>query len=259
MRDAGARVMVKLLEVIGRRADFTHERFIKHQLTTHLEVVGRVPEFFKPVRRYMQNHLIIDGARLASIQGLPISVTTDSIIEVWYDAIADIHKAFQEPRYYEIIRPDELAFGDVAGAWGVATHDSNIVERPAKSGRIKLFVFLRRKDGLSHEDFTVQWKELRDRRFLSAKACRNVVLRMDENWVTQDPAESLPGMKPYDVVVELWFASLSDVAVFAADPDVIGALTGPEAGYGDAASTLIYLGEEQPGAAEWLRKAHASI
>jgi hypothetical protein len=251
--------MVKLLEVIGRRSDFTHESFLNHQLTKHLEVVSRVPEFFRPVRRYMQNHLIIDAAQLASIQGLPISVATDSIIEVWYDSIADIHKAFQEPRYYDIIRPDELAFGDVAGAWGVAAHDLNVVERPGKSGRIKLFVFLRRKDGLSHGDFTVQWQKLRDRRFLTSNVFRNVVVRMDENWVTQDPAESLPGMKPYDVVIELWLESRSDVAVFAADPDIVGTLTGDEAGYSNPAGTLIYLGEEQPAAAEWLRKAHASI
>jgi hypothetical protein len=251
--------MVKLLEVIGRRPDFTHENFLKHQLTTHLEVVGRVPEFFKPVRRYMQNHLIIDAAQLAPIQGLPICVTTDSIIEVWYDAIADIERAFQEPRYYEIIRPDELAFGDVAGAWGVATRESNIVERPDKSGRIKLFVFLKRKNGFSHEDFALQWRELRDRRLLPAKAFRATVLRMDENWVTQDPAESLPGMKAYDLVVELWLDSQRDVALFAADPDVVGILTGREASHSDPGGTLIYLGEEQRAAAEWLRKAHASI
>src|SRR6266550_9463203 len=118
--------MVKLLEVIGRRADFTHEAFLRYQLTTHLEVVGRVPEFVKPVRRYMQNHLVIDPGQLASVKGLPISVNTDSIVEVWYDAIEDIHQAFQEPRYYEIIRPDELTFGDVAGVWGVAARDSTI-------------------------------------------------------------------------------------------------------------------------------------
>src|SRR5258708_22967489 len=243
--------MVKLLEVIGRRPDFTHEKFLEHQLTTHLEVVGRVPEFFKPVRRYMQNHLIVDAAQLAPIQGLPICVTTDSIIEVWYDAMADIHKALQEPRYYEMIRTDELAFGDVAGAGGVATHESTIVERPGKSGRIKLFVFLKRKDGVSHQDFALQWRELRDRRFLPAKAF-HAVLRMDENWVTQDPAELLPGMKAYDVVVELWLESHRDAALFAADADVVGTLMGRESSYGDPAGTLIYLGEEQPAVAEWL-------
>src|SRR5260221_350812 len=161
--------MVKLLEVIGRRADFTHEKFLQHQLTTHLDVVGRVPEFFKPVRRYMQNHLIIDPVQLASIKELPISVSTDSIIEVWYDAIADIQRAFQEPRYYEIIRPDELAFGDVTGAWGVAAQDSTILDR-GKSARTKLFVFLRREDGVSHQDFSVHWKQARDRRLRASKA-----------------------------------------------------------------------------------------
>src|SRR5438552_16560125 len=115
--------MVKLLEVIARPADLTHEAFVKHQSTTHLEIVERVPEFVKPVRAYMQNHIFVDPGELPFVKGLPISFNTDSIIEVWYDNIDAVTRAFQEPRYFEIIRPDELAFGDVEGVWGVAADD----------------------------------------------------------------------------------------------------------------------------------------
>ena len=73
--------MLKLIEVIGRRADLTHEYFLKHLSTTHLEVVDRVPEFRNRVRRYMQNHLFVDPAELGPIKGLPIASNTDSSIK----------------------------------------------------------------------------------------------------------------------------------------------------------------------------------
>lgn len=84
--------MVKLLEVVGRRADFTHEAFIRHQITAHVEVVASVPEFVRPVRRYIQNHLFI-GSNLRD-QG---STHSDSVVEVWYDNLETIKQAFTLP------------------------------------------------------------------------------------------------------------------------------------------------------------------
>jgi len=244
--------MVKLLEVIGRRSDWTHADFIRYQITTHLEVVDRVPEFRNLVRQYMQNHLFVDPSELALIKGLPISSNTDSIIEVWWDRVADIRRAFEQPRYFEIIRPDELAFGDVAGVWGVATHDTLIMERSEFAGLIKLFVFLKRNEGISHSDFLRHWRDDRDRRLMPVKTFRSFVGRYVENLVAQDPTESLPGMRAFDLVAELWFDSLDQAAEFTADPAVIAVFKGEGADYIDRARTLIYLGEEKPASAEWL-------
>ena len=244
--------MVKLLEVIGRRADWTHEDFIRYQITNHLAAVERVPEFLRPVRRYMQNHLYIRAEELAPISGLPIATSTDSIIEVWYDDVDAIRRAFQEPRYYEILRPDELAFGDVAGAWGVATTDSIVIDRPGFGGLVKLFVFLKRRAGASHDDFLARWATARDRWLTSER-----VGRLVENRVGQDPADRLPGMRDYDLVAELWFESIADVAALAAEPGAAAALTGD--GFADPASTLIYLGREKPEAAAWLARAQAAL
>src|ERR1700730_4771140 len=121
--------MVKLLAVIGRRAELTHAQYCMHQITTHLEVVDRVTEFRNRLRRYMQNHLIVDPRQLAPIKGLPVSFDTDTVIEVWWDSIADMREGFEEPRYLEIVRPDALAFGDVNGAWSLTANDALIMER----------------------------------------------------------------------------------------------------------------------------------
>jgi hypothetical protein len=249
--------MVKLLEVISRRADLTHAQFTRHQITTHLQVVSRVPEFLAPVRRYMQNHLFMEPHDLAAIKGLPICSTVDSIIEVWYDSVADCRRAFENPRYLEIIRPDELLFGDVEGAWGVTTADSTVMERNGFAGQIKVFIFLKRRKELTHAEFLIRWQDSRDHRLVAAKAYRDHVGRFEENVVGQEVAESLPGMRPFDLVAELWFDSLHQVAKWAADADVIAAIAGSN--YIDGTSTLIFVGEGQPAAAEWHRKSIAAI
>jgi hypothetical protein len=246
--------MLKLIEVVPRRSDLTHSQFIEHLSTTHLEVVDRVPEFRNRVRNYMQNHLFVDPNELATINGIPICLNGDAIIEVWWDGIADILGAFQEPRYLEIIRPDELSFGDVPGAWGVTTNDIDVMKRDGFSGRIKCFLFFKRRDGISHSDFLCLWREARDGRLMPARAFRNRVRGFVENLVGQDPAESLPGMKAFDLVAEFWFDSLQDVAEFTADPDVIASTVGASAAYTNRAQTLVYVAEEQPAAAEWLRR-----
>ena len=249
--------MVKMLGVIGRRPDLSHAQFVKHQLTTHLEVVDRVPEFRNRVRRYAQNHLFVDPSELTLIKSLSVCVDTDSIIEVWWDSVADMRRAFEEPRYLEIIRPDELSFGDVAGVWGVATQDTLITERWGFSGLIKIFCFLKRKDIIGHSEFLSRWRDCCDRRLTSAHAFCKLAGRFVENVVAQDPGKSLPGTRAFDVVAELWFESLLHVAEFTADPDVIAAMTGEDTDFMDRTQTLIYVAEEKPAAAEWFRKGQA--
>lgn len=246
---------IKLIEVVGRRPDLTHAEFIKHLSTTHLEVVDRVPEFRDRVRQYMQNHLFVDSGDLPVIEGIPIAFSTDSVIEVWWDSVDDIRRSFEEPRYMEVVRPDELSFGDVAGAWGLTTHDTVVMERKNFTGLIKIFAFLKRSDGISHSEFLGRWRGAREGRLMAARAFRSHVGRFVENEVAQDPADRLPGMKDYDLVAELWFESLQQVAEFAADPDAIAAIVGTGADYTNRAQMLIYVAEEKPATAAWLRRS----
>jgi hypothetical protein len=246
--------MLKLIEVIGRRPDLTHAGFLKHLSTTHLEMVDRVPEFRDRVQRYMQNFLCVDRNELAPIQGFTVSTDADALIEVWYERFSDMVAAFQEPRYMEILRPDELAFGDVPGAWGVVTEEARVMERSGFAGLVKLFAFIKRADGTPHATFQTRWGEGRSQRLMLAKSFRTRIGRYVENWVSQDPAEALPNAKPYDLIAELWLDSLNDVAEFAADREVAAALGWGAGDYIDITQTRLYVAQENLASEEWLRK-----
>jgi hypothetical protein len=205
----------------------------------------------------MQNHLFLDANELALVRPLPVSCNTDSVIEIWYDNIGEVRRAFQEPRYFEIIRPDELTFGDVDGVWGVVANESTIMEKSGFSGLIKIFMFLKRSDVISPSEFLQRWRDERNRRLMEARAFRSRVGRFVENQVELDPAQSLPGMMTYNLVAEFWFESLSHVGEFAADADVMEATMGAGADYIDSARTVIYVAKEEPASAAWFRRSQA--
>jgi hypothetical protein len=249
--------MVKLLEVIGRRADLTHSQFLRHLSTTHLAVVDRVPEFRNRVRRYAQNHLYVNQVEIAPMKSLSVATNADAIIEVWWDSVAEIRRAFEEPRYMEVVRPDELSFGDVPGAWGVLARETVIVERETFAELTKIFIFLTRRDDLDRSCFLSRWRETREGHLVSAPAFQRLVRRFVENVVENEPANSLPGMRLCDLVIELGFDSLQNATQFALDAEVVAATAGWGLDYVEAGQTLTYVGSEHAGASEWLRRRDA--
>ena len=54
----------------------------------------------------MQCHIVGDAIPLGTVGAY------DGVAELWFDSQEDLVKAFNEPRYLEIIRPDELKFVD---------------------------------------------------------------------------------------------------------------------------------------------------
>jgi len=69
------------------------------------------------VRKYVQCHLV-DGALPLGVEGL-----YDGVAELWFDNHEEITRAFEEPRYLEIIRPDELKFVDITNCISFVTEE----------------------------------------------------------------------------------------------------------------------------------------
>lgn len=102
--------MVKLVGCLRRKSGMSAEEFHRYWKDVHGPLVKSVPEFFGYVRKYVQGHSVPD-----QVPGFPPPPFTafDGIAELWFDSIEDIGKAFSEPRYLEIVRPDELKFLDL--------------------------------------------------------------------------------------------------------------------------------------------------
>ena len=99
--------MIKLAICVVRKAAMTHEEFSAYWRNNHGPLVKSVPEFTRHVRKYVQCHLAGNTIPFGA------SGSYDGIAELWFDSVEEMEKAFSEPRYLEIIRPDELKFADL--------------------------------------------------------------------------------------------------------------------------------------------------
>ncbi len=78
--------MIKVVGLLTRRPELTHEQFVKHWVEIHAPLAHAVPG----IRRYVQAHII--GTRTRSdIRETDIEI--DGIAELWYDDEAALNRA----------------------------------------------------------------------------------------------------------------------------------------------------------------------
>lgn len=102
--------MIALIVAAKRRADLSREEFEDHWLNRHGPLVLSVPEFARYLKRYVLHPFDADGAGAALVLGA--APAYDGVGELWFESHAAMIAAFNEPRYLEIIRPDEDRFLD---------------------------------------------------------------------------------------------------------------------------------------------------
>ena len=100
--------MIKYIICATRKAGMTHAEFSAYWRNQHGPLVRSVPEFMRHVRKYVQCHLVGDAVPLGAAGDY------DGVAELWFDGVEELVNAFNEPRYLEIIRPDELKFVDLS-------------------------------------------------------------------------------------------------------------------------------------------------
>jgi uncharacterized protein (TIGR02118 family) len=96
--------MVKLVGCLKRKPGLSSQEFHRYWREEHFPLAKSVPEFFRYVRKYVQSH---------SLETPEHEPAFDGFAEIWFDSVEDMSRAFAEPRYLEIIRPDEKHFLDL--------------------------------------------------------------------------------------------------------------------------------------------------
>ena len=122
--------MLTVLVAAKRRSDLSLEAFTDYWLNTHAPLVLSVPGFQQYLRRYVIYPLIggtdEDDFVLGQFPGY------DGIGELRFDDVESMKKAFNDPEYLEIIRPDEDKFLDRAGCLTFMTDERIQKELPGR-------------------------------------------------------------------------------------------------------------------------------
>jgi uncharacterized protein (TIGR02118 family) len=111
--------MVKVAVMLKRKPGMSAEEFHRYWKGVHGPLVLGVPELMRHFRKYVQSHAIDTG--LADTPGG--SGLYDGVAELWADNLDEVKKAFAEPRYLEIVRPDEHKFLDLANCIFMVTEE----------------------------------------------------------------------------------------------------------------------------------------
>ncbi len=117
--------MVKLMACLRRKPGMSEEAFHRYWKDTHGPLVKSVTGFSRHLRRYVQFHTVQDLAALFPPQTTP---PYDGIAELWFESVEQMQAAFTEPRYLEVIRPDEQRFLDLSGCVTFVVDDVPMVE-----------------------------------------------------------------------------------------------------------------------------------
>ena len=96
--------MIKIVIFAKRKTGMSFEEFDKYWRDEHAPLIKRVTEFSRHVRKYVQSHRLTGDVPLAA------EADYDGVAELWFDSVDAMTTAFAEPRYMELIRPDELKF-----------------------------------------------------------------------------------------------------------------------------------------------------
>jgi uncharacterized protein (TIGR02118 family) len=100
--------MVKLVALLRRRPDLSHEEFLRHWRERHTPLLLGLPEFMRHLRRYVHGYPA--GPFAADATG---AEPFDGAAEMFFDSVEDMGRAFALPCYRERIRPDEERFLDL--------------------------------------------------------------------------------------------------------------------------------------------------
>jgi uncharacterized protein (TIGR02118 family) len=112
--------MVTLFVMAKRKKGMSRAEYSHYWRNQHGPLVRSVPEFIRHVKSYVQYHIPEDTGGGQIVGG---ASEYDGFAKLVFDSRQAMEQAFQEPKYLEIIRPDEHKFLDWEGCVSVVTEE----------------------------------------------------------------------------------------------------------------------------------------
>lgn len=155
--------MIKLVYVIARRPELSHEAFADYWLNKHGPLVAKHAAAIR-AKRYVQSHLFEHPANegMAAVRGM--RPATDGITEVWWDSLEDFQAAYSTPEGQAAgaaLAEDEAKFIDFSGSAVFLTKEHEIFDRTDGQGpgpdALKVTYLLARRNDLSQAACHETW------------------------------------------------------------------------------------------------------
>jgi uncharacterized protein (TIGR02118 family) len=220
--------VIKLAVLLKRKNGMTFEEFDRYWRDQYGDLIGSISDFTRHVRRYSQSH-IIDPSYGGEGLKWP-RAEFDGIAEFWFESIAEMNRAFSEPKFVEEVGTDYAHFVEKASI--MVTEEVEKVPPNGEAG-VKLSVVMRRREGMSFGDFDKYWLHNHGDLVLSVSEFTRHLRRYVQSHVVPDysPADSGSallnewGAADFDGIAELWFDDIPGIVAAFNEPrclEIIG-------------------------------------
>jgi uncharacterized protein (TIGR02118 family) len=208
------------------------EEFDRYWEGPHGDLVASLPNFTRHVRRYSQSH-IIDPSYGGEGLKWP-RAEFDGIAEFWFDSIADMNQAFSDPEFVEKVGADYPNFLDQDSVSIMVTEEVEKVAPEGEAG-VKLSVVMRRRPGMSFEDFDHYWLRDHGDLVLGVSEFTRHLRRYVQSHVVPECAGADTGSEllkawgraDFDGIAELWFDDIPGIVTAFNEPECLK-IIGPD-------------------------------
>ena len=241
--------MIKLAVMLRRKPGMSIQAFGQYWDGPHGDLVVGIPEFTRHVRRYSQSHLVDPSYEGAGMDWQTAAI--DGIAEVWFDDTDAMTAAFNEPRFVELVGPDDAEFLDGDAVSVLVTRE---IEKIPLTGSpaVKLSVAIKRPDGMSFDDFDTYWNTTHAEIVTSVPEFTRHVRRYVQSHVIQEYTGAGDTSKltnqwrfaPFDGIAELWFDGAAEVVQAFNEPAFIAKVAPDDKNFVDQAGTRLVIVQE---------------
>ena len=206
--------MIKLVCFFRRRPGMSRDDFHHHWLESHGPLIAGTPELARHLVRYEQNHRLPEDYERDA--GGPPGF--DGCTVQWLESMDEFLGFVREPKYAELIAPDEGRFLDRESITLLFTGEEDVkIDGPRDEAAVKLLALLTRRSGLDAVGFHRHWAGPHAKLFSETPEIRRHVLAYHQNHrLDGDYARDSGG--GIDGMAEQWYASLDAFHAMVREP-----------------------------------------
>ncbi len=200
--------MIKIVELLVRKPAMTRAEFSDHWLNVHGPLAMSIPEIKRHNVKYVQSHTV-GGHPFAADEEAPF----DGAAEIWLDSIETARALLSEPKFEEVVFPDEEKFLDRDKTEILVLTEHLVYQRPGAPihGGVKLFEVPVRREGMTRAECHRHWYDVHGPMVLDTPSMVANLRRYVQAHSVEDDAVPTIGPMRYDGLAELWFDSVDDL------------------------------------------------